>query len=82
MIVSLTQCDDKAPMRKLHSIPVTVFGSGHNGKKKKQLDAVVHMQESTQKVPKPASQAVFVDSRMHLTLHVTRRTPHGAARLA
>ena len=45
-------------------------------------DAVIHMQESTgtHKVPKSASQAVL--SRMQLTLHATRRTPHGASGLA
>ena len=37
------------------------------------------MQESTLKVSKPASHAVR--SKMKLTLHATRRTSHGAARL-
>ena len=39
----------------------------------------IHMQESTHKVPKPASQAAL--SRMQLTLHATRQTPHGESRL-
>ena len=43
------------------------------------FNAVIHMQESTHKVPKPASHAVL--RRMQLTLHATRPTPHGASRL-
>ena len=43
----------------------------------KEFDAVSHVQESTGKVPKAAPQAVL--SRMQLTLHVTRWTPHGAS---
>ena len=38
--------------------------------------AFTHSQESTYRVPKSASQAVF--NRMPLTLHATRQTPHGA----
>ena len=41
--------------------------------------AVTHMQERMHKVPKSASQAVL--SRMQITLHATRPTPHGASRL-
>ena len=40
---------------------------------------VIHMQEITHEVPKPASHTVI--SRMQLTLHATRRTPVGASRL-
>ena len=37
------------------------------------------MQESTHKVRKSTSHVVL--SKMQLTLHATRRTPHGASRL-
>ena len=37
------------------------------------------MQECTHRVPKSASQAVL--RKVLLTLHATRRTPHGASRL-
>ena len=43
------------------------------------FEAVVHMQESTHKVPKSASPLVV--GRMQLTLGATRQTPHGASRL-
>ena len=72
----ITQCDSlygKAPMRQLHSEPIAVSGSGHSGKQISLFDAVIHMQES------PSQQAVL--SRMQLTLHASRRTPHGASRL-
>ena len=45
----------------------------------KLFDAVIHTQESTHKVPTSASQAVL--SRIQVTLHATRRKPHGALRL-
>ena len=38
----------------------------------------IHMQESTLRGPKPASQGVL--SGMQLTVRVTRRKPHGASR--
>ena len=60
--------------------PTAISGSAHTGKQAKQVNAVVHMQESTHNVPKSASQAVL--SRMQLTLHATRRSPHGASCLA
>ena len=43
------------------------------------FDDVIHVEERPQKPPKSASQAVL--SRMQLTFHATRRTPHGASRL-
>ena len=36
----------KAPMRRLHSNPIAVSGSGHNGKHIKLFDAAIHTQES------------------------------------
>ena len=63
----------KAPMRPLHSNLNAVCASGHIGKQINSFDAVIHMQE------KSASNAFL--SRMQLTLHETRRTPHGASRL-
>ena len=72
MIGSRSVCG-KAPMRQLHGNPMAVSGSGHSGKQINSFDAVIHMQE------KSASNAFL--SRMQLTLHETRRTPHGASRL-
>ena len=63
----------KAPTRQLHSNPIAVSGSGHTGTQIKSFEAVIHMKI------KSASQAAL--SRMQLTLHATRRTPHGASRL-
>ena len=60
-------------------IPVAASGSGHARKNKRKFEAVVHARESTHKVRKSASQVVF--SRMQLTLHATRETPHGASPL-
>ena len=57
----------------LHSNPIAVSGSGHSGKQINSFDAVIHKQE------KSASHAVL--SKMKLTLHAIRRTPHGASRL-
>ena len=42
-----------------------------------ELEAVIHMQESTHKMPKSASEVVL--SRMRLTLRAARRTLHGAS---
>ena len=63
----------KALMRQLHSNPIAASGNGHTGKQISPFDAAFHMQES------PAHKAVL--SRMQLTLHGTRRTLQGAARL-
>ena len=41
------------------------------------FEAAIHMQENARKVLEFASQVVL--GRMCLTLHATRRTPHGAA---
>ena len=41
---------------------------------------VIRRQETAHKLPKSTSQEA-VHSRMRLTLHATRRTPHGASRL-
>ena len=45
----------------------------------KSIDAVIHMQENTHKVPKPVSQVVL--SRTQLISEATRPAPHGASRL-
>ena len=39
----------------------------------------IRMQEITRRVQQPASPAVFSIYRMQLTLHTTRRTPHGTS---
>ena len=65
----------KAPKRQLHSTPIAVPGSGHTGKlmNSLKLSSMIHVQV------KSASQGVLC--RMQLTLHATRRTPHGASHL-
>ena len=79
----ITQCDSvymvRHPRGSYIAYKIAVSGSGHTGKQRKSFDAVIHMKENTHKVPKSASQAVL--SRMLLTLHATRRTPHGDSRL-
>ena len=63
----------KAPMRQLHSNPTAVSESGLDRK------ANQFIRRCHPYARKSASQAVL--SRMQLTLHATRRTPHGASRL-
>ena len=72
MIVSRTgSVLGKAPKRQLRSTPIAVSGSGHTGNNINSLNLP--------SIRKSASQAVL--SRVQLTLHATRRTPHGASRL-
>ena len=63
----------KALTRQLHSNPTPVSGTGHTREQINPFDAVIHNAKTS------ASQVVI--SRMQLTLHATRRTPHGASRL-
>ena len=63
----------KAPMRHFHSNPIAVSGSGHTGKQNQFIRRCHSYARNS------AAQAVL--SRMQLTLHATRRTPHGASRL-
>ena len=53
--------------------------SDHIRKQSKLIGDVIHKQESRHKMPKFVLRAVL--GRMQLTLHATRRTPHGAPRL-
>ena len=61
----------KAPTRQLHRTPTAVAGSGHTRKQINPFDAAIRMQES------PPHKRVL--RRIQLTLHATRRTPHGAS---
>ena len=60
-------------------IPIAVSEVATQENKVKLIGAVIHTQESRNKVPKSVLRAVF--GRMQFTLHATRRTPHGALRL-
>ena len=68
-----------ASTRQLHGVPIAVSGRGQTRNHTNKIETVIHMQQSTHKVPKFAAQVV--DSRMQLILHATRRRPHGASRL-
>ena len=61
------------------SLPSSLW-SGHTRKTKQLIGVVIHKQESRHKVPKSVLRAVL--GRMQFTRHATRRTPHGASRLA
>ena len=79
----ITQCDSlygKAPTRQLHSVPIAASVSGH-ARKQIKLGRCHPYTSLPQKrsIYKPPSKAVL--SRMQLTLHATRPTPHGASRL-
>ena len=63
----------KAPTRHFHSIPIAVSESGHTRKQNRFIGRCHPYAR------KSASQAVL--GRMRLTVHATRRTPHGASRL-
>ena len=63
----------EAPMREFHSNPIAVSASGRTGKPINSFDACHPYAK------KDASRAVL--GRMQLTLHATRRTPHGGWRL-
>ena len=69
----------KAPSRRLQRIPVVAFRRGNIRNLMNLFEAVIHKQESRHRVPRSASHVVL--SRTKLTLHTTRRTPHGASRL-
>ena len=58
---------------------MVVSGSGHARKATRSCEAAIHVQDSTHKVRKSASQVVL--GRMQLTLRATRRTPRGTLRL-
>ena len=73
----------KAPTRQLHSTAYPLLSpevATPEHKPINSFDAVIHMQQSTQKVPESAWHAVL--SRMQLTLHTTRSTPHVSLRQA
>ena len=63
----------KGRTRQLHSTPIAVSGSGHTKTLINSLNAAVPYAK------KSGPKAVL--SRMQLTLHATRPTPHGASRL-
>ena len=77
----ITQCDSvclvygKPPTRQVHSIPIRVSGRGHTRKR----NTSTLIRGCHQYARKSASKAVL--SRIQLTLHATRPTPHGASRL-
>ena len=76
----ITQCEyGKAPTRQLHSNTHCCLWSGHTRKQSNSWIAVIHKQESRHKVPESVLGAVL--GRMQVTLHATRRTPHGASPL-
>ena len=58
------------------SPPILEVATPRNERK---IEAVILVHESTHKVWKSASRVVLC--RMHFTVHVTPRTPHGASRL-
>ena len=60
-------------------ISIAVFGmTTPENKVTHWCGAVIHKQESRQKVPKSVFRALL--GKMQFTLHATRRTPHGASR--
>ena len=63
--------DGKAPT--LHGIPIAVSGSGHIRKQISAFEAAIHMQESTHKVPKSASQAILSRMQPSCDLPITSR---------
>ena len=60
----------KGPTNQLHSKPIAVSGSGHTRKRIKQLTLSSVCKKTRLKIGL---------SRMQLTLHATRPTPHGAS---
>ena len=63
--------ENPPPPLQLHSNPIAVSGSGHTGTQT--------IRRCHPYARKSASQAAL--SRMQLTVHATRRTPHGTSRL-
>ena len=66
----------QAPRRRLHGIPIDVFGSGRTRKHKNPFQPVIHRQKITHDKPRSASQAVVVRCNLpfrRLAEHLTAR---------